>query len=85
MNHLSNLNLTERDMKDSRGNLISKANCKQVFMVRVILLGGGDGICGSLGKGILLEGFAHDIGDVSEEHEIHLGNWHHGRVATHGD
>ena len=27
----------------------------------------------------------HDIGDVSEEHEIRLGNWHHGRVATHGD
>ena len=25
---------------------------------------------------------AHDIGDVSGEHEIHLGNWHHGRVAT---
>ena len=28
---------------------------------------------------------AHDIGDVSEEHEIQLGIWHHGRVATHGD
>ena len=28
---------------------------------------------------------AHDNGDVSEEHEIQLGNWHHGRVATHVD
>ena len=27
---------------------------------------------------------AHDIGGVSEDHEIHLGNWHHGKVATHG-
>ena len=27
---------------------------------------------------------AHDIGGVSGDHEIHLGNWHHGKVATHG-
>ena len=26
----------------------------------------------------------HDIGGVSEDHEIDLGNWHHGKVATHG-
>ncbi len=26
-----------------------------------------------------------DIGDVSGDHEIQLGNWHHGRAATHGD
>ena len=25
------------------------------------------------------------IGDVSGDHEIQLGDWHHGRVATHGD
>ena len=24
-------------------------------------------------------------GDVSGDHETRLGNWHHGRVATHGD
>ena len=27
----------------------------------------------------------HDLGDVSKEHEIQLGNWHHGRVATNED
>ena len=25
-----------------------------------------------------------DIGGVCGDHEIHLGNWHHGKVATHG-
>ena len=29
------------------------------------------------------EGMAQDIGDVSGDHEIGLGNWHRGRVATH--
>ena len=29
--------------------------------------------------------FAHGLGDVSKEHEIQLGNWHHGRVATNED
>ena len=24
-----------------------------------------------------------DIGGVSVDHEIQLGNWHHGRVASH--
>ena len=28
---------------------------------------------------------SQDIGDVSGDKEIGLGNWHHGRVDTHGD
>ena len=28
---------------------------------------------------------AQGIGDVSGDHEIQLGNWHHGRVTIHGD
>ena len=28
---------------------------------------------------------SHGIRDVGGEHEIGLGIWHHGRVATHGD
>ena len=34
---------------------------------------------------IIYEGppIAHDIGGVSEDHEIHLGNWHHGKVELH--
>ena len=27
----------------------------------------------------------HDNGDVSKEHEIQLGFWHHGRVPRHSD
>ena len=30
----------------------------------------------------LLMTHAHDNGDVSEEHEIRLGNWHHSKVAS---
>ena len=29
--------------------------------------------------------FTHDNGDVSKEHEIQLGFWHHGRVPGHSD
>ena len=28
-------------------------------------------------------GLTQGIGDVSGDHEIQLGNWHHGRVAAH--
>ena len=31
------------------------------------------------------EMLTHDNGDVSREHEIQLGFWHHGRVPGHSD
>jgi len=34
---------------------------------------------------LVLPPLRNDIGDVGGAHEIRLGIWHHGRVATHGD
>ena len=31
----------------------------------------------------IVQTLAQGIGDVSGDHEIQLGNWHHGRVASH--